>query len=1119
MKTLSEANVQNEKFKVKIYTKLMENYNVFPDWAVTMNAQRKINDVCACLDCRDTPVIIGSCSDGTMLQFTLDQDEEAGFIPKGLGLTGKNPALGLASDKKSYLFAIKDRKVWYAFEDKPGSNKFGYSNSLEIPGHLSSCEPVRIFCRNIRGKLYVGVVVSDSGGYSLAYCGDFKSGSHLIALSDTRANLDTYDFMFMEEQIYTISVTGNQLRMRSLQGAAEYYTLPITGEFTGLRWVTWLNNTGRIIVIVKQDGRYFFGEIKLSGNVSAFTRYHELPENCDLTVCSVIRTDSATVHMLFNGSKIYHAFLKDDVACNPIPIESGGGKAAFLETNHDRAEFYIADSVEDRIVQLCQNNSGNYISRFLNIPWNKDESVITTPCYSTELHITDNNDAPLINQAFSIWAQDDVYVQTERGTHRLGPRNDLTLYTNARGVAIFIQQTDNIASTILCLRVGEYMKKDEVIYLRQHDIVSNNLKNLPLQKFIHAKTGNGEYLLPEKYRNETEADKILKSIKSILSRTPGESNAPDAVGAYHANTADENYISRISPSESSFTFSIADNGSLSYSCLDTEAFNKMTSAGSKAGYTPILTNLGDLCRGISNDLVKMDSLSLDSTRIYMELTINNEKYSYSGTIPNGQGALDAVSSVFGSIGVKFKKFFSWLGFLFDWNDFIRMKKLCDYLSQKTLTYIKNRSDYYRETFDRELTNMQSMCGDCLDKLKNETGSNSIFSRGKAKYPEDPELTLETSNNFLLEKTAQYMDKASVTIPVNLMNEIMGDVGVISNELKEYSNGIRKSNEYGGIDSFLKNKYTSSSNLYNVAFSALIDLLKSLSNIVFDGLKNLNTLIFRVIGEIIDAVLAALKSPFYIPYVSKVYKKFTGTDLTISDICSFLAAVTATIVYKFIKNEPPIASDAALETLKRSIDSALTARDHDFTPQKDLSVVLKYIGLGASVISNIFDLCVDALKDLKTENNNKKNDVDFPAVFIWGLDAISLVCYFPKFHGESDWEWIWIYDLVVLGFDGVSITYENKYITQLDWGVGVTAVIGFIRVIINSIGIGTGMEKYDWIAGIVQGIQEIFKILLIAKNRNITVIVVFADIINMAVQVIAAVFDILEKNDGTSAGAL
>ncbi|MDR1618503.1 MAG: hypothetical protein LBS06_05575 [Treponema sp.] len=1128
MTPLSQANKENGQFNIKAYTKLMENYNVFPGQIATVNAQRMINDVCAGLDCRDTPVIIGSCTEGTMVQLTLDQKGDAGFIPKPLGLIGKMPAIGLASDRKCYLFALNDNKVWYAFESSPGSNKFGDANFLNLPYPVASSNPVRVFARNVGGKLCVGVVTDESGRYSLAYCGDFHFGSDLTFISETPADYDTYDFMRRGDGIYAVSVTGNQIRLTSVQDNSKtFYTFAAADQIAGLRWVPWTDNAGKFIALIRQGNDYAYGEIFLSGSSASLTVYENLPEQCSFEACSIIAADSAVVHMLFSGSKIYHSFLSNGEASLPIPIESGGGKAAFLETGLDRAEFYIADAAGNRILQICQNRAGDYTGRSLRVPWESDGGVSVTSCYSTELHLTDNNDAPLINQTFTVWAQDDIYIQCDTGTHRLGPRNNLTMCTDARGTATFIQQVDDMVSTVLCIRVPEYMSIDEVYYIRQYECVSNVLKNLTLQEFLDAKTNNGEYFLSPQYRNPTDAKKLLDTVQTILNMSPDMSNEPDAIGAYFSKDPGENGSGIMRPLEPGFVCSIAADGSLSRSGITPEEFEKLVENSIRSGAGEVTTSFGDLSRGIDNGLVRMDSLAISGTEIFIEFTIGNEAFSFGsfsfrGIISGMSQALEAVGSVFSSIGNTFKKCYDWLGFIFDWNDFKLMKNACDYMLLKTLPYLKRRCSEYKSTFDDKLAEMQTKCNQYLTDLNRKIGGVSIFTKGKQECPEDPRVSLEISNNILLQKTIQYIGQADIAIPQDVFASFTGDLQKVHDALKEYGLDISNSNEYKAIDAFLQKQYTSLDSLYKVAFSSLVDLLTALSNIAFDGFRCLSSMIIDVAGGIIDIMLTILKSPLNIPFVSWVYRKYYGEDLTALDVCSFLLGVVGTILYKLFYHKAPIASDSELGAFKQAIDDAVRVENRAGNLAHDIAIIVEFISLGTTIITGLVEMVFDGSSGAGESNGTGGLfRVEASAWVMLGVDCFSLVASsLVAVVDASLFGLVLVFDFLVLAGDYAISCIENKFITRVNWGTVVTAIIGVVRVILYIVLMALGLKPRDVIAGAAQGFHEIFKILLYFKDVVSISCVVACDLINTTIQcgaIIMDMFDGYQDNTGKDGG--
>jgi hypothetical protein len=131
-----------------------------------------------------------------------------------------------------------------------------------------------------------------------------------------------------------------------------------------------------------------------------------------------------------------------------------------------------------------------------------------------------------------------------------------------------------------------------------------------------------------------------------------------------------------------------------------------------------------------------------------------------------------------------------------------------------------------------------------------------------------------------------------------------------------------------------------------------------------------------------------------------------------------------------------------------------------------------------------------------------------------IDVFSVVTDCLLSVVEKDpWSLLFIYDLVVLAVDWIGSMYEGKFLTKTNWGDVFTFILGFIRLFIYIGCLLAGMDLLEAVAGFVQSVHEMLKLLLIPKHPTTNLIVVAGDAINTAVQIVAAVKSINGEDNG------
>jgi hypothetical protein len=1081
-----QTSGSNANIRIKTYSKLTEQVNLVPASGISArNSSLRFESVAACLDYRAMPVIIGACNEGTLIHYRLDTYREAGFIPYEISdMSGYKPVLGLGSDKKCHLIAIDNGKVWAASETRPGSGTFDGKRELSLPYPMATGEPVRVMARNLAGQLSVGVVVKHNEVfYGMCYRLDFNdSSAEMNGTMMHQITRDGFDLALLNGKEYAVATSGNSLALCKLATSeTSYYLLPEAPEIQDIRWMPWGEKSGRFFALKDDGDGCMYGELTLNGGTAQATWYHRVAEKCRLETASVQNQGIYEAHVLLSGEKTYHALVKDSggsvLAGTPVAIVSGGALAKFIENRLVKSEFYLVQEDKVSLAQYIIGNTDDYTRMILSLPDPADNSkgVVIAEGYTTEMHLTDLQDAPLSFQSYTVWAKDEIYVETDMGTYRLGPSSRVALKTNAMGVASFVQKATGMATTDLYVTVAGLWSEPYVI--RPYESVVKSFLSMTPKTLAEAKTEDGEWVLPEDYRNLEAAGRLLDLVQHLA-----------GMAATGSETRSHGEFS----------------------------FGNILNAVEEAS-----TTYGDIALGQENSCLVTTGVRVSNELASISFTMAGAPMQFSGRIENASQALCAIESVFSSIGVGIKKVFKWLGFLFNPKDILLVKSAIDFMFTNQIDFLIGKMGRLKNQTMDMLDTVEEKADECLRDFKTIEKTESPFKLAKEKIPERPDLIADISGNTLLQKTIKYADDAKVLIPATLYERLRSETEDLRDILIDYADQKNKTPEFASLQGFFGSVYQSSEGIYSAALNAIIDALRAAVKMVFSGLASCVNAVFDGAAAILRTMLEIAQSPLEIPFVSEVVFYCTGYKPTVLDINTMIVAVPCTWAYKGIFDKAPFSGEAEEKSFEEAIKAALDGRTN-------VALLLSwknFVRVAAMIVEAVNWIFngVSDIKSLEDDPVPRKPEFDGLTIGILIMDFILLAMSIPWIYDEEPgWK-----EIAPFGFDGffffvdLSVSkFLEAFLNRTLPGMVITCIQGILRFVMTIVLLATPEqitpgEFADILQNFCVSITEAIKPMLRIKGSDLQAIPPAADFAMAVFTLFAKVVSIIadkEEND-------
>ena len=873
---------------------------------------------------------------------------------------------------------------------------------------------------------------------------------------------------------------------------AEFFKNQDDRKILDIQWTQWhdgINTTFVLLAdkntdlvtlaIVKEDSenkKIEFEEIISQNGLESFllTSYHA--------------KRNEQIHLLALGNKyLYHnlAVKNEDgsIQYNAfMPIAANVADASFTSDTTGKVTMYINKEGERNVTQLRYNkHTADYMENTMYLPALSGDIIRKTSCYSSEIRITDLNDVPLANELVTIWAREDVYLDTPGGQYMIGRNNSVTLKTDFKGSLTIKQEVHSLNANMIFLRFDNLMENEQKIEINQMASISTKLENIDSNVLINAKTASG-YLLPDNVRKNTEkVNEIVTPIQVAAGLILKNVNYGSVVGACILNDAD----------------------------IEEECF------GESDGLNVMPNNLfKDLWWGARGGIIPIANTYVSSLgSIIIEYVIDGVKHVYDFVTNTIDKFFDYVEIVFKKIGVSFQSLFEWLGFIFDWEDILRSKKAVKYLFNKQLSYFKSQSGAWSKMMCDDIEKFKQDAHKTMNDFADIISGKSLFGYYNEQKVENKDITEAMSNNLVQDKFFSKIPGVEVNnLDISASTFHEEDINDLMEKLKKYSLYIQNNEDIKKELGNIQSDYSTPNSFFTNLFSDFIKSLDVIIQLVLTGIEELVTAAFSLMKDAIDTFSKLVNQKIEIPYISSLYRYISGgEDLTFLDMIALLIAIPLTICYKVIKKSAPFDSNAKVTQYCDAIDKMLSGNGNLLkqTEQSWVELLDKMIGAFSGFVLYLANLVIDG-DDTVHNEGNFFDILNIVSEFIYTFTALPVL---TGSMGKGSWV---LFRYSTFGFILDLIVYikTSIYIDRNAMGAYVTTVYGVIHVgvVLSAIGPdASDIKWYDIVGNVAPCFAEILKCITVGSSLGKHLLAVIDGFVAMAVFV-SGCFGALPTNE-------
>lgn len=301
--------------------------------------------------------------------------------------------------------------------------------------------------------------------------------------------------------------------------------------------------------------------------------------------------------------------------------------------------------------------------------------------------------------------------------------------------------------------------------------------------------------------------------------------------------------------------------------------------------------LGDLFHSVKKGFVELVDFVVSAAGEVYRFVVKIGNAVLDFIVETAKAVVAFAEKVFEKIKVFFKNLYEFLAFLFNWDDILETKNTLKAYTLNMVDSFKNNLSTLQGYIDKVLRDIQ-------DNVQNQLEYDKIEdARSEAKKTNN-----DSRNEWINSKKSYVAQGQSSGGGVILPEALQGSLAQIFARLMLYIDQYpalltQAANKLGEkIWAFFKGEISIADLLKYFALALAnmgLEVVKTIVNILFDGLK-------AVIGLVRDLLAEELQIPFF----SALYKKISGSGLSVLDLICLLIAIPATVMYKLGQGEAP-----------------------------------------------------------------------------------------------------------------------------------------------------------------------------------------------------------------------
>lgn len=589
----------------------------------------------------------------------------------------------------------------------------------------------------------------------------------------------------------------------------------------------------------------------------------------------------------------------------PLPMDIEVTALATLVTGpavgaSDASSLMVATGSSDGSLGLALQDPVTQLWRNEQVSKQTADAVVELDTYTTRITVRDANGVPANQVDIQLSASFDC-VASINGRYRVltaGVPKPVT--TTAAGVVTIVLQTESLESPVYTVTVGGSTQVTNPMDATRDALA----KYTTAADIKNAKRSDGKPVFPQGVNDKAAeaAAANLKSLVEVYDTLPGDGSAhPTARKLLSTSVARTNVLGL--ERDEHGVLALAEGGSRLAEPLAFE--------------NGFLVAAGDLFSALASGVEQVGQYAINKLGDAFEFVVDLGGRVLRFVFEVGSQVLSAVNWVLKELlGVDLSDLVAWLGFIFDWGAILQTHRVIARMGELTMDYGIDQLQEVKKLLDQGLKKVRHQLagGGITVDTSDQIFANRVNSgpADESEEGDDPQSSwgADHLSSGLASATSSSTDiVADVIDKLTVLAKTEG--AILQNALQQVMNDIVE-------------KWDS------LTFADVIArLLRILTESLVNTAENVALTLLDLAQIVIKAFRDIMNTRWEIPVITYVYEEIIcggdGSELTLLDAISLLAAIPASIAYRAATGEP-IFSDETADAIEKatSFDAMLTA---------------------------------------------------------------------------------------------------------------------------------------------------------------------------------------------------
>lgn len=271
-----------------------------------------------------------------------------------------------------------------------------------------------------------------------------------------------------------------------------------------------------------------------------------------------------------------------------------------------------------------------------------------------------------------------------------------------------------------------------------------------------------------------------------------------------------------------------------------------------------------------------------------------------------RGAVE-IAGVFQKVGATFKDLFDWLAFVFDWESILRARDVIKQAMKVSLEAMALKLGKIKTTVDDAITSAQGTVSATVAAFLQETSpSASLAGQGGTLAPAAPALAQSAANNPMLWGVVQAPDTGG-TLFAAVDAAAARDVEQRLQDTVAIVQPVADANP-GGLALVQQSDGTAEGTV-NQPMSILLTGIEGLVNGMLGVTRSAIDTLLEGAEDRFASFEDMLETSLEIPFITRLYKQITGSNLTPEDLLSLMLAIPTNTLATILTGQPLVTAEA------------------------------------------------------------------------------------------------------------------------------------------------------------------------------------------------------------------